>query len=156
MKPRSFKHQIFFLIVPTICSLQLTLVNTHAQYYPYYDPFVYTSLFYPSFSYSFPFALPYNSQLLAYFGRSAHTPLSNPSNTPVSLFRAPILPSVPAVSAGGVGVTTLIPTVPISISVPVNSLTVNPLAGLIAYTPLSLVGLTYAPIPIPVPSTPVL
>ena len=147
MKTGSLKHHAFILVSLAICFLQLTLLNAQAQYSPYYNssfpaPYFYTTYFFSSFSSSFPFAQTYNSQLLTY-ARSVHTPLST-----TSLFPAPTLPAVPAVTAGGVGVSTLIPTIPITVSVPANSLAVNPLAGLIAYTPLSLIGLTYAPVPV--------
>ncbi|MEW6380120.1 MAG: hypothetical protein AB1611_11015 [bacterium] len=90
--------------------------------------------------------VPFAPPALSSFGigpyRTAHAPL-----TTATLFPAPVVPTAPAVTAVGVGVTTLVPTVPVTATVPASVLVTTPLAPLITFTPLSLVGLTFAPVP---------
>jgi len=139
MKKRRFLEKIFIIGTIILLSLVFGVPRVTAQFGPFYNP----SPGFGFFGYA-PFFLPPPPPLAtpAPF-RYAHT------ITPtLPLFPAPILPTVPAVTAGGVGVTTLIPTVPITVSVPVSALITTPLAPLITYTPLSLVGLTYAPVPV--------
>lgn len=104
----------------------------------FFCPFAY----YPFLPPPQPFAAPVTD-----FSRYAHALLT----TAASLFPAPVLPTAPAATVSGVGVTTLIPTVPVAATVPASLLVTNPLSPLITYTPLSLVGLTYAPVPVPAP-----
>ncbi|MEW5800527.1 MAG: hypothetical protein AB1847_00345 [bacterium] len=141
-------HQLLLIltILATICLAKAPLAQ--AQWNPftnlYFCPFAYYPLFLPP---------PVSSTApLTAAGRYAHVPLTS---TTSSLFPAPTLPTTPAATVAGVGVTTLIPTVPVAVTVPASALVTTPLAPLITYTPLSLVGLTYAPVPVVTAPAPV-
>jgi len=140
------KNKFFQLLLIMTMSATLSIAaasSAQAQWNPFWNPF--TNLFFCPFAYC-PFLPPppaaYTGSLTAP-SRYAHVPL-----TTASLFPAPVLPTVPVATVGGVGLTTLIPTVPIAVTVPASVLVTNPLAALITYTPLSLVGLTFAPVPV--------
>lgn len=134
------KGRIFLLALLFV--LLAFIPKGEAQYFPYYTPFYnFYSFGYPFFGY--PLFAPTTSPLLASGFRYANVPL-----TSSSLFPAPVLPTVPSATTGGVGITTLIPSVPVTQVLPLNSLITTPLAGLITFTPLSLVGLTFAPVPV--------
>jgi len=143
-------HRAYFIFcVLILLGVMIASPSAQAQFYPFPPPY-FSSYFCP-FSYcSFPFLppQPYYTSLATGYGRFAHVPLTS---TTSSLFPAPILPAVPLVTIVGVGVSTLIPTVPVSVTLPLNSLIATPLSPLITYTPLSLIGLTYAPIPTTAP-----
>jgi hypothetical protein len=152
MRKSSMKDKLLRYLLILIGLTTLFIVAAaeplHAQLSPYYFPFPnffsYCPFSYCPFPY-FPFLPPPPSYApLTAYGRNAHVPLTSIA----SLFPAPVLPTVPAVTAGGVGLTTLIPLVPVAATVPASALVISPLAPLITYTPLSLVGLTYAPIPV--------
>ncbi|MEW6382094.1 MAG: hypothetical protein AB1611_21170 [bacterium] len=136
---KNFCQFLLFIIILTAIML---IPSAQAQVSPFSS---FPNLFFCPFAYCpflpppLPLAAPATD-----FGRYAHAPL-----TTASLFPAPVLPTAPAATVGGVGVTSLIPTVSIAATVPASLLVTNPLAPLITYTPLSLVGLTYAPVPAP-------
>lgn len=143
------KNKLFHLqlILGSLLFLSfMTASLAQAQVIPY--PIPYSNQFFYPFAYCpwLPPPLDYTNPLTAY-GRYAHVPLTSTS----SLFPAPTLPAVPAATPLGVGVTTLIPTVPVTVTVPASVLVTNPLAPLITFTPLSLVGLTFAPVPVVTP-----
>ena len=143
-------HRVYYIFsVLILLWVMIASASVHAQFYPFSPP--YLSSYFCHFPYfSSPFLPPppsYISTTTGY-GRIAHVPLAS---TTSSVFPAPILPAVPLVTTGGVGVSTLIPTAPVTVALPLNSLIATPLAPLITYTPLSLVGLTYAPVPTTAP-----
>lgn len=138
MKKRTFWEKLLILSAIVLLSLVFIVPRTHAQVLPYYyNPFFGIS----SFGY-YPF-LPFTSPLFAptdfRYANTAVVPLT---------FPAPTLPPVPAATTGGVGITALIPLVAVTQPVPLSQLISTPLSPLITYTPLSLVGLTYAPVPV--------
>jgi hypothetical protein len=141
------KHHRAYYIFSILILLWVMIASpsAQAQFYPFPPPYL-SSYFCPFAYCSYPFLPPPSSSINSTngYGRIAHVPLTSTSS---SLFPAPILPAVPIVTTGGVGVSTLIPTAPVTVSLPLNSLIATPLAPLITYTPLSLVGLTYAPVP---------
>ena len=139
MKKRTFwKKKLRILSVVVLLSLLFIVPRIHAQTLPYYTPFFGIS----SFGY-YPF-LPFTSPLFAPTGfRFANVP-----TTATLTFPAPTLPPVPSVTTGGVGITDLIPLVAVTQPVPLSQLITTPLSPLITYTPLSLIGLTYAPVPV--------
>ena len=146
MKKRIFrKKKLLMLSAIVLLSLVFIVPRTNAQLYynPFYNPF----LGFSSFCYS-PF-LPFTSPLFA----PATFRYANTAAIPL-IFPAPTLPAVPAATIGGVGLTALIPTVAVTLPVPLSQLITTPLSPLITYTPLSLIGLTYAPVPTTAPPAP--
>lgn len=140
MKKRTFwKKKLLILNVVVLLSVVFIVPGTHAQVLPYYyNPFIGVS----SFGY-YPF-LPFTSPLFASTAfRYANTPI-----TATLSFPAPTLPPVPAATIGGVGITALIPSIAVTQPVPLSQLITTPLSPLITYTPLSLIGLTFAPVPV--------
>lgn len=146
MKKKSVYH-LLLLIAITMLFSHVMSSSANAQFYPYFNPYYIPTVnpFYGCFMYYPSLLPPISSNPFLAYGRRAHVPLTG---TGTSLFPAPILPTVPFATTGGVGLTTLIPTVPVTVATPLTALITSPLAGLITYTPLSLVGLTYAPVPI--------
>jgi hypothetical protein len=143
-------HRAYFIFcVLILLWVMIASPSAQAQFYPFPPPYL-SSYFCPFPYFSYPFLPPPPSYINSTtgYGRFAHVPLTS---TTSSLFPAPILPAVPISTIGGVGVSTLIPTAPVTVSLPLNSLIATPLAALITYTPLSLVGLTYAPVPTTAP-----
>ena len=145
-KVEFFKKNVFWAGIMLFLLLALLVPRADAQFGPFgpyfnplagVGPFGYVPVLPPALLGIGPF-------------RSAHAPL-----TTASLFPAPTLPTAPAVTTAGVGVTTLVPTVPVAATVPANVLVTTPLAPLITFTPLSLVGLTYAPVPTPTTTVPI-
>lgn len=149
----AMKNKFFQLIMITTISVILSIAeasSAQAQWNPLWNPF--TNLFFCPFAYC-PFLPPPPSSYTgspAALGRYAHVPL-----TTASLFPAPVLHTVPAATIAGVGVTSLIPTTPLAATVPASVLVTSPLAPLITFTPLSLVGLTFAPVPVLPPTVPI-
>jgi len=143
-------HRIYYIFTVLILLwVMIASPSAQAQFYPFPPPYL-SSYFCPFPYFSYPFLPPLPSYISSNigYGRIAHVPLTS---TTSSLFPAPILPAVPLVTNVGVGVSTLIPTVPVTLTLPLNSLIVTPLAPLITYTPLSLIGLTFAPVPTTAP-----
>ncbi|MGA1876397.1 MAG: hypothetical protein ACMUIA_12395 [bacterium] len=153
----TFWKKIFIINVVMLLCLVAAVPKPGAQFFPY-APAPYLSPFpVPYFPFSFIPPLPLTSPLL--FGTGLYRVASVPTAT--SIFPAPTLPAVPVATTGGVGVSSLIPTIPAAVTVPASAFITNPLAPLITYTPLSLIGLTYAPVPVsatpaPVPLAPIL
>ncbi|MEW5805067.1 MAG: hypothetical protein AB1847_23525, partial [bacterium] len=158
MKSKIFKNQILKnkifrsmlnsagLLVLGFLTLSLVWTSpVQAQQLRPYDPLLTNLFFCPSPYCPFLPPLPmFYPTSTAAFGRHADAPINNTA----ALFPAPTLPAIPAATIGGVGVTTLIPTVPVTIALPASLLITNPLSPLITFTPLSLVGLTFAPVPV--------
>ena len=143
MKKRTFwKKKLLILSVVVLLSLVFIIPRTHAQVLPYYNPFYNPFLGISSFGY-YP-SLPFTSPLFAPTAfRYANVP-----TTATLTFPAPTLPPVPAATTGGVGITALIPLIAVTQPVPLSQLIITPLSPLITYTPLSLIGLTFAPVPV--------
>ena len=145
--------QRVYYIFPLLISLWIMIASSsvQAQYYPF-SPLYYNTYFSPFTYFLSPFflPLPFSLNSTTEFARIANVPLTSTS----SLFPAPVLPNVPLATTGGVGVSSLIPTAQVTVTLPINSLVATPLSPLITYTPLSLVGLTYAPVPTTAPLTP--
>ena len=141
MKKRIFwENKLFMASAMVLLSLVFIVPRAGTQELPYYNPFLgISSLAYFSF---FPFTSPLFAPAAFRF---ANTP------TAVITFPAPALPPVPAATIGGVGITSLIPTVAVTQPVSLTALITTPLSPLITYTPLSLVGLTFAPVPTSAP-----
>ena len=162
MKNGSFKHRFSLVVSGLILLFTLSILSSaQAQFYPYYAPYYapYANAFFGSspFSYYSLFCSPFSPLQLPLtpftaYQRTAQIPVTT---TVASLLPAPTLPIVPLATAGGVGVSSLIPTVPVIVTLPANLLITSPLSALIAYTPFSLVGLTYAPVPVSTPVAPV-
>ena len=138
MKKRTFWEKILILSAVILLSMVFIIPKTNAQVLPYYNPFFGIN----SFGY-YPF-LPLTSPLFASTAfRYANTP-----TTATLTFPAPTLPTVPVATTGGVGITALIPSIAVTQPVPLSQLITTPLSPLITFTPLSLVGLTFAPVPV--------
>lgn len=116
--------------------------RAHAQFVPFgpFGPFYSPVYGFGPFGY-IPFLPPAPPSFGAGPYRRANVPL-----TASTLFPAPVLPIAPVATIGGVGISTLIPTVPVTATVPATALLTTPLAPLITFTPLSLIGLTFAPV----------
>jgi len=143
MKKRTFwKKKLLILGAVVLLSLVFIVPMTHAQVLPYYNPFYDPFFGISSFGYYPP--LPFTSPLFA----PAAFRYANVPTTATLTFPAPTLPPVPAATIGGVGITALIPLVAVTLPVPLSQLITTPLSPLITYTPLSLIGLTYAPVPV--------
>lgn len=133
------KKKLLMLSAIVLLSLVFIVPGPSAQvsyYNPFYNPLLGVS------SFSYPPFLPFTSPLFA----PAAFRYANTAAVPL-IFPAPTLPAVPAATIGGVGLTALIPTVVVTLPVPLSQLITTPLSPLITYTPLSLIGLTYAPVP---------
>ena len=142
MKKRSFwNKKLLILNVIVLLLLIFFIPMTRAQLLPYYSPYFGIS----SFGY-YPF-LPFTSPLVtASAFRYANVP-----TTATLTFPAPTLPAVPVSTIGGVGITSLIPSIAVTQPISLSQLITTPLSPLITYTPLSLVGLTFAPVPVLAP-----
>lgn len=147
MKKKIFSIKKSLILGIIICLyFALKSPGALAQFMPFPNPFF---GFIPFGYVTFLPPLPTPPFIMSGVFRYANVPA-----TTTNLFPAPTLPAVPAVTTGSVGVTTLIPTVQITTTVPASALITSPLSPLITYTPLSLVGLTYAPIPVTVAPAP--
>lgn len=151
MKRKLFwKKESFFVCAVVLLSLVFIVPRANAQVPYYYNAFYSYNAFYNPFlgfgSLGYLPVLPPNLSLLGF--RYASAP------TTTSIFPAPTLPAVPAATIGGVGLTSLIPSVAVTQPVPLSQLITTPLSPLITFTPLSLVGLTFAPIPTTAPPAP--
>lgn len=150
MKKRTFwKKKLLILSAIVLLSLVFIVPRTYAQVLPYYNPFYNPFFGISSFGY-YP-SLPFTSPLFApaafrYAAVPTTATLTFPA--PTFIFPAPTLPLVPAATIGGVGITALIPLVAVTLPVPLSQLITTPLSPLITYTPLSLIGLTFAPVPV--------
>ena len=142
-KKNFFAKKLFIIGVVIFLSLIINIPEAIAQIEPFPNPFFgFIPLGYVPF-------LPPPPLFIAPSFLTSDRYANVPATT--TLFPAPTLPTIPAATIGSVGVTTLIPTVSIIASVPASVLITTPLSPLITYTPLSLVGLTYAPVPVTTP-----
>ncbi len=141
MKQNFWKLKIFIACTAMLLSLVFIVPRAGAQFTQYiFDPYLgLVPIGFPVFPSAFP-AYPFDPY------RTAAVPLATPGTS--LLFPAPTLPALPVATVGGVGVSTLIPTVSVLQAISLAQLIPSPIPGLIAYSPLSLVGLTYAPVPI--------
>jgi len=133
MTLKKFSHKNVLIAGIMLCLVLAFFIPRAGAQYLYSNPAAY---------YNNPFRLPPPPSP---FFRTAAVPTTNLFST---LFPAPVLPTVPAATSGGVGITTLIPPIPVTVPLPASALVVNPLSPLITFNPLSLVGLTFAPIPL--------
>lgn len=148
MNNRKFLQKDLFIVgIMLLLVLAFFVPRASAQFGPFgpfgpfYNPFAYAPSFLPPSPPLLPIA-PY---------RYANVPLTSTS----SLFPAPTLTAVPTATIFGVGVSSLIPSVAVTVPLPANALLTTPLSPLIAFTPLSLIGLTFAPVPVGVTTVPV-
>jgi hypothetical protein len=139
-KRKILKMNLLMAGIMFLLLLAFSAPRANAQFGPF-GPF-----FNPLYGYG-PFGyIPFLPPPPPSFGSGPYRRANVPLTSTAALFPAPILPTAPVATVGSVGITTLIPTVPITAAVPASVLVTSPLAPLITYTPLSIIGLTYAPI----------
>jgi hypothetical protein len=142
-KRKTLKTNLLMAGIMLLMLLAFLTPSAHAQFLPF-GPF--GSFYNPLYGFG-PFGYcPFLPPAPPSFGTGPYRHANVPLTTASTLFPAPVLPVAPVATIGSVGVTSLIPTVPVTATVPATALLTSPLAPLITYTALSLVGLTYAPV----------